>query len=412
MEITPKTGSVERLALGFVLVILIGTWRCEPGSFLFYIDNDNHSMYNDYHYQLHIYWGYFAMRKGSWKLSILIFSLILLVACGNTESTSSGADAGTNQQAASGNGDTNGIGSTEADSSDAQTKDTGSEAEDTQEVAVDETKVSELLAQFGEKTPETAVTLSVAITELYNALGLELAGVPSTQSQLPEAYADIQRIGTSHQPDLEKIAALQPDTILSPASIKESIDKMFKPSGLPAAYLPVDSLDELKASTVALGRLYGKEAKAQEVLQAFAKEEAEILESVEGKPAPKVMFLFGSTEYLMLMNEDTFAGSLAKNLGASNVVSDTLKSSETYVPFNMESVVQANPDVILLVAHGDADAVAKKFEEDVKKNGAWEKLQAFKNGKMQPLDYNLFGVASLTKAPEAYKALSSILYSE
>lgn len=354
------------------------------------------------------------MRIGSWKLYIFIIGLILLVACGNTEPTGSEA-AATNQQVASGDD-----GADDAVKAGEETENQDASAESTvdnkeqsgEQVAVDEAKVSELLAQFGGKTPETAVTLSVAITELYNALGLELAGVPSTQSQLPAAYENLERIGSSHQPDLEKIAALQPDTILSPASIKESIDKMFKPSGLPAAYLPVDSLDELKASTAALGRLYGKEDKAQEVLQAFAKEEAEILTAVEGKPAPKVMFLFGSTEYLMLMNENTFAGSLAKNLGASNVVADTLKSSETYVPFNMESVVEANPDVILLVAHGDADAVAKKFEEDVKKNGAWEKLQAFKNGKMQPLDYNLFGVASLTKAPEAYKALSSILYSE
>ncbi|WP_454192481.1 ABC transporter substrate-binding protein [Paenibacillus sp. Marseille-Q7038] len=114
----------------------------------------------------------------------------------------------------------------------------------------------------------------------------------------------------------------------------------------------------------------------------------------------------------MLMNEDTFAGSLAKNLGATNVLTDTMQSTETYVPFNMESVVEANPDVILLVAHGDAEAVAKKFEEDVKKNGAWEKMSAFKNGKMKTLDYNLFGVASLSKTPEAYKALSSVLYGE
>ncbi|GAB6927344.1 heme ABC transporter substrate-binding protein IsdE [Paenibacillus sp. JCM 10914] len=356
------------------------------------------------------------MRNRLWKLSILVLSLMLLAACGNT--TSSGSDEGTNQQVAAANTDSG----TEAGSESGQeTNEAGTEETedasrneqvDIPEVTVDEEKVSELLAQFSDKTPQTAVTLSVAITELYSALDLALAGVPTTQSQLPEAYADVERVGSSHQPDLEKIASLQPDTILAPASIKDSIGKMVEPAKLPAAYLPVDSLDELKASTVALGRLYGKEEQAQSVLQSFAKEEAEILKSVEGKAAPTVMFLFGSTEYLMLMNEDTFAGSLAKNLGASNVVADTLKSSETYVPFNMESVVQANPDVILLVAHGDANAVAKKFEEDVKKNGAWEKLKAFQNGKMQPLDYNLFGIASLTKAPEAYKSLASILYGE
>ncbi|WP_339329301.1 hypothetical protein [Bacillus paralicheniformis] len=63
------------------------------------------------------------------------------------------------------------------------------------------------------------------------------------------------------------------------------------------------------------------------------------------------MFLFGSAEALMLMNDNTFAGSLARNLGAINVVSEELKLTEAYVPFNMESIVAANPDVILRPIH-------------------------------------------------------------
>lgn len=280
----------------------------------------------------------------------------------------------------------------------------------TPDIAVDEAKLQELLAQFGQETPAKAVTLSVAITELYDALGLELVGVPTTKSQLPEAYADVQRVGSSHQPDLEQIAKLEPNTVLVPNSIKDSMEKMFQPSGLPVAYLPVDSLDELKLSTAALGRLYGKEEQANQVLTALAEQEAAARQSAEGKAAPKVMLLFGSVESLMLMNENTFAGSLAKNLGAENVLTSVLKQSETYVPLNMESIIEANPDVILLIAHGDPTAVAQQFEADVKKNKAWESLSAFKNNKLITLDYNLYGISSIVKAPDAYKDLAAILY--
>lgn len=342
------------------------------------------------------------MKKGSsWKLGIIALTMVVMVACGNQEGSGSETSSDAQQQVAADAGATTGSGDT-----------TSAADETTAAVTVDEAQVEEILSQFDNKTPSTTVTLSVAITELFNALGLPLAGVPTTQSELPEAYQDVQKVGSSHQPDLEVIASLTPDTVLAPESIKDSINKMLEPSGLKGAYLPVDSLDGLKASLVAMGRLYGKEAEAEQVLTSFAEQESEIVKSVEGKEAPSVMFLFGSTDYLMLMNEDTFAGSLARNLGATNVLTETMQSSETYVPFNMESVVEANPDVILLVAHGDAEAVAKKFEEDVKKNGAWEKMSAFKNGKMQTLDYNLFGVASLSKTPDAYKALSSVLYGE
>ncbi|MEK4510107.1 ferrichrome ABC transporter substrate-binding protein [Paenibacillus anaericanus] len=330
--------------------------------------------------------------KKTWGIVVLISIVIALAACGNKE-------AGNKNQEVNSSDQSNVVESNPSNNTEVT-------------IDVDEAKVQELQAQFGQEKPAKAVTLSVAITELYDALQLDLVGVPTTQSQLPETYANVQRIGSSHSPDLEQIAKLEPNIVLAPESIKDSIDKVLQPAGLPAAYLPVDSLDELKESLVALGRIYGKEDQAKEVLTSFSEKEAEALKVVEGKSAPSVMLLFGSAESLMLMNEDTFAGSLAKKLGASNVLSSVLKQSETYVPLNMETIVEANPDVILLVAHGDPTAVAQKFEEDVKKNGVWEKLNAFKNERMVTLDYNLYGVASLAKAPDAYKDLAAILYKD
>lgn len=343
------------------------------------------------------------MKKGSfWKIGIITLTMVVMAACGNEGGSGEESTTSTQSQ-------TNVESSATTVTPEAEGE---SAAEDTAAVNVDEALVEQILSQFDQTAPSTSVTLSVAITELFDELGLPLAGVPTTQAELPESYKDVQQVGSSHQPDLEVIASLSPDVVLAPESIKDSINKSLEPAGLKGVYLPVDSLDGLKASLTALGRLYGKETEAAEVIASLDTQEAEIVKSVEGKEAPTVMFLFGSTDYLMLMNEDTFAGSLAKNLGAVNVLKETLSSSETYVPFNMESVVEADPDVILLVAHGDAEAVAKKFEEDVKKDGSWEKLSAFKNGKMVTLDYNLFGVASLSKTPEAYKALASVLYGE
>lgn len=338
------------------------------------------------------------MNFGGWKLGMVMVLMTALVACGNSEKAE--------KVAATENTAVAEVASTQPETV---------ATEVTPEVApavtgVDEKKVEELLTQFKGKTPEKAVTLSVAITEIINELGIVPVGVPTTSSQLPEAFASIPRVGTSHQVDLEQITKLQPDVVYGPASIKDSLEKQLQTASLPTAYLPVDSLDELKLSLVTLGRLYNKEEKATAFLEKVAQEEKSALAVSEGKTAPKVMFLFGSVESLMFMNEDTYAGSLAKNLGALNVVSNDLKLTETYVPISMESVVAADPDVILLVAHGDPTAVANKFEEDVKKSGAWENLKAFKNNNLKTLDYNLFGIASLSNAPAAYKELAQILY--
>ncbi|MFS0557112.1 helical backbone metal receptor [Brevibacillus sp. 179-C9.3 HS] len=337
------------------------------------------------------------MKHAGWKTGMIALLLTSVVGCSNSASP----DQAATQQSST----------TQQQTTNTQSDSSTSSQQAANTISVDEKKAAQLLAQF-KNHPTKVVTVSVAITEILNELGVTPVGVPTTSSKLPAALDNVPRIGTSHQPDLEQVAKLQPDVILGPTSIKASIDKKFKPASLPTAYLPVDSLDELKLSTVVLGRLFKQEEKATAFLQSIADKEKTIIEGIKGKTAPKVLFLFGSAEALMVMNENTFVGSLARNLGASNVAADVLHQTETYVPLNMESIVAANPDVILLVAHGDPSAVTKKFEEDVKKNGAWEKMNAFKNGKMKALDYSTFGIASLVKAPTAYEELAQILYNE
>ncbi|WP_127586975.1 ABC transporter substrate-binding protein [Paenibacillus koleovorans] len=278
-------------------------------------------------------------------------------------------------------------------------------------VKVDEAKVAEVLAQFNNATPAKVVTVSVAIAEILNELGVLPVGVPTTSSKLPAAYDQVPRVGSSHQLNLELIAKQQPDVVLAPSSLKTNLEKTLGSANLKSAFVPVDSLEELKITTVALGKVFKQEAKATAFLENHAKAEAAALELGKGKKAPKVLFLFGSAESLMFMNESTFAGSLAKKLGATNI-STELQLKDAYSPLNMESIVTTNPDIIMLVTHGDPAAAAKKFEEDMKKNGSWEKLNAFKNGKIKTLDYTLFGIASIANAPAAYKELAQVLFNQ
>ncbi|MBP2002271.1 iron complex transport system substrate-binding protein [Paenibacillus shirakamiensis] len=328
------------------------------------------------------------------KPSLLLASILalsVLAACGNNNATPAESDSSktTNNQNVT----------PSTPSSDSTTA-----------VAVDETKAKELQAKFGDKKPEKVVVTSVAIAEMLDALGVVPVGVPTSKTALPAAFDSVTKIGSALKPDAEVISSLQPDVVLGPESIEDSLNKQLGASKLNLIYLPTDSLDDLKLSLVVLSRVYGQEAKATALINRLTQEETAAVKQAEGKTAPKVMFLFGSAESFMLMNESTFPGSLAKKLGATNIVSSVLKSKETYVPLDMESVVTANPDVILLVAHGDPEAAKKAFEADVKKNGAWEKMNAFKNNRVEALDYNLFGVASIVKAPDAYKEIASKLF--
>ncbi|MFS0784054.1 ABC transporter substrate-binding protein [Bacillus sp. 1P06AnD] len=271
-------------------------------------------------------------------------------------------------------------------------------------------EVAELLKQFPENAGKSIVTTSVSIAEMLHILDIKPVGIPTSTHTLPEGFDSITKIGSTIEPDVEKIVSLKPELIIGPESIEDSLEKKVKNSKLARAYIPTDSYEELKLSLGVLGKALNKEQKASDYLAQLDRKESAVLAHVKGKNAPKVMLLFGSGESFMLMNDTTYVGSLAKKLGASNIVSEATNSKEAYVPMNMEDVITSNPDAILLVSHGDPTAALEQFKAEVKKNGAWEKLNAFKEDRVQALDYETFGYASIEKATEGLEQLNDMLY--
>lgn len=273
---------------------------------------------------------------------------------------------------------------------------------------VDEAAVAELVKNFPEQKSEKIITTSVTIAEMLKILDVTPTGLPTTEHQLPEGYDKIDKVGSAVEPDVEKIVSLSPDLVVGPKSIHTSLEKKMKNTKIPTSYVPTDSYGDLKNSFMALSTALGKKEVAEKYLTDLERKEKEIIASNDSSNK-KVMILFGSGESFMLMNTNTYVGSLVAQTGAKNIVTEATTSKEAYVPMNMEDVVATNPDVILLVSHSDAAVALKQFKDEVKKNGAWEQLNAFKNDKVDALDYGIFGYASIVKAPEALESLQKML---
>ena len=267
-----------------------------------------------------------------------------------------------------------------------------------------ELAVAEIRDTLPAQQPEKTVVMSVALAEIIDSLGVVPDGVPTSQSPLPASLDQVPRVGSVIAPDVEMITGMQPDLILGPTSIKDSLEKRFSPANLPTAYVPTDTLDDLIHTTLALGDLYGKtteaEAVATEVDQARATASAT-------KPV-KVLILFGQSEEFNVLNERTFAGGIAADVGATNVATE-LGLEEAYSPLSLEQVIIADPDLILFLAHGDLEAAEAGMAQITEGNDAWQKLRAVQDGRVHALDHNAFFNASLLKAPAAYSEMASVL---
>ncbi|MCM3758609.1 ABC transporter substrate-binding protein [Sporosarcina aquimarina] len=275
---------------------------------------------------------------------------------------------------------------------------------------VDEKELKDALAEFPEGSPERIITTSVPLAEMLDLLGVTPVGVPTSTNPLPANFEKIDQIGSPMQPDLEVVTSLTPDLILGAESLRSTLDKSLEGMDLPTAYLPTDSFDDLKLSFKALGTYFDKKAEMDKVLNQLVSKENELVEQGKGKDLPSVLLVIGTADSFMVMNEESYVGSLVKKLGADNIATSVLKVKDRYSPINMEDVVVADPDIILVLASGDHGASEDAFKKEVESNDTWTKLSAYQNDKIEVLDYGVFGVTSIKNAEKALTDISTYFY--
>jgi iron complex transport system substrate-binding protein len=275
---------------------------------------------------------------------------------------------------------------------------------------VDEALFNEALSQFPATIPQRIVTTSVPLTEMLYLLGITPVGVPTSTNPIPADFETIDKIGSPMAPDLEVVTKLEPDLLLGAESLRSTLDKSLEGIDLQKAYLRTESFEDLKLSLKVLGTYFNKKDEMNAALTKILDKENELSKLAEGKELPSVMLVIGTSDSFMVMSEKSYLGSLVKKLGADNIATSVLKVSDTYSPINMENIVAADPDIILVLASGDHGATKDKFKKEIEKNETWTKLSAYKNDKIHMLDYSVFGVTSIINAETALTEIAKYFY--
>lgn len=337
---------------------------------------------------------------------LVVAALTAMTACSstNTADNQTKNEAVTNT-AANETKEANAANTTEA----AKTADAGKEYS-LENDGVDEALFNEALSQFPATVPQRIVTTSVPLTEMLYLLGITPVGVPTSTNPIPADFESIDKIGSPMAPDLEVVTKLEPDLLLGAESLRSTLDKTLEGMDLQKAYLRTESFEDLKLSLKVLGTYLNKKDEMNAALSKILDKENELSKLAEGKELPSVMLVIGTSDSFMVMSEKSYLGSLVKKLGADNIATSVLKVTDTYSPINMENVVAADPDVILVLASGDHGATKDKFKKEIEKNETWTKLSAYKNDKIQILDYSVFGVTSIINAETALTEIAKYFY--
>ena len=254
------------------------------------------------------------------------------------------------------------------------------------------------------------VATSPAVVQICNRLDLDLVGICQSTSDLPERYDGVTTVGMAMNPDLEIIKSLDPDYILSPATLQNDLQPKYASIGVSSLFLNLKSVEGMYASIEGLGEKFGREEEAAVMLEEFDSFMTEFAEKNAGKESPKVLVLMGLPGSYIIATDNSYVGSLVKLAGGTNVYGDG--DGQEFLFANTEDMKTKEPDVILRAAHGLPDEARKMFAEEFSTNDIWQHFKAVQEGRVYDLDSNLFNMSANFSYAEALKALQPMLYGE
>ena len=165
------------------------------------------------------------------------------------------------------------------------------------------------------------------------------------------------------------------------------------------------------ANVEMFGRAFGRTERANDLLNDIRRREAAIRQRVQGRPSPIVMIIFGTAQSFTLSTEFSYAGEMARMLGARNITTTmNVPLNVQTIPLSMENVLAANPQVILRISHGNAEEMQRMFEREFTQNPLWGTMSAVQNGRVIDLPVDLFFSNPGLTMIDALEQLARVLY--
>ena len=194
--------------------------------------------------------------------------------------------------------------------------------------------------------PARIVSTSPAITEIIFALGGQDLLVGRTQyCDYPPEARQIENIGGISNLNVEKIASLKPDLVISGSMILQEKFEQLATMGIPAVCVRERPyFDGLYENIAMIGELIGKEEEAERLNKEIAAE-VEALESVAdsgNRPTMYYVVGFGS-EGNYTAGANTFIHDIITMAGATNIAADIEGWS-----FSIEDLMVKDPDYIMI----------------------------------------------------------------
>ncbi|MFA9455666.1 ABC transporter substrate-binding protein [Halalkalibacter sp. AB-rgal2] len=261
--------------------------------------------------------------------------------------------------------------------------------------------------------PERIVALSTGDLDMITALGGQVVGRPT--ALLPESLlelTDVEQIGSTHEIDLEKVTYVQPEIVIGHTQMNLGDRPTIESLGAKMVLSHARSVTDIQEQLLLFGEMLQQEGKASELINSIDEKVAEIAQLQESTEEIRVLLIYGAPGTYMAALPNSLSGHMLELVGAHNVASDfpSLEAFPQYAQLNTERIVEADPHYILLMSHGDSEAVKEGFIKEIEQNAAWNQITAVQNNAVDVLPNDLFGSNPGTRIIEALDLLVDLFY--
>lgn len=234
-----------------------------------------------------------------------------------------------------------------------------------------------------EKRPEKIVVLSPEMLKMIYDLGGEAVGRMSTSAiPIPEEAQDLPELGTVNQINTEQLVALSPDLVIGSPNFHANLEGIMESSNIPFALLQMRSFDDVKEVALLIGEILDKEDIASQKIKEAEEEIFNLQNKLPQDDHPSVVVLNVTAKSVSVQRANTTAIEIGDLLHVENIGKDMQANpdSQTSAPYSLETIVEKQPDYVLLTIHGSVDAGKEKIKEDLEANPAWNSLKAVQEG--------------------------------
>ncbi|HET6392324.1 MAG TPA: iron-siderophore ABC transporter substrate-binding protein [Blastococcus sp.] len=238
--------------------------------------------------------------------------------------------------------------------------------------------------------PERVVVLDTGELDTALALGVVPVGAVTTGasddflSYLADDAADVEPVGTVAEPDLEAIAALQPDLILSNRTRHEAI---YEQLGQIAPTVFAERVGVVwKENFLLDAEALGLEARAEAELDEYEASAAALGEDL-GDPAGTTISALRFVEgTVRVYTRESFIGTVLADIGLDQLELPT-GQVPTFAELAAEEVTRADADIVLYSSFGPADASG---EDGVVAGPLWPRMGAVADGRAHAVEDDIF----------------------